>query len=302
MEYNVEKNWKKLTDNEKISFENQFFSYLWKKFSYCRIIMTSLRGEKLMNSNSPIGVFDSGLGGISVLKTISKVLPNEDLIFLGDSLHNPYGTKSKEEITERCIKICDYFHSKDVKAIVIACNTATSACVPLLREKYSVDIIGMEPALKVACKKGNHQKIAVWATDFTLKEKKFERLMKDFEDDHEIYKVPCPKLVELVEQDKLDDLDLVTSVLQDYINQTDVSSLDSIVLGCTHFVFYRDILKTLLPESVKIIDGNMGTALHLKNLLDEKGLLNENGGSIKHENTLEDKFWLSEKLFRNLEV
>ena len=104
-----------------------------------------------MNSKNPIGVFDSGLGGISVLHTMHSLLPNENLIYLGDSKYNPYGTKTKEEITKRCIAICDEFIKQDVKAIVIACNTATSACVKLLREKYDVDIIGMEPALKVAC-------------------------------------------------------------------------------------------------------------------------------------------------------
>lgn len=114
-----------------------------------------------MNSKSPIGVFDSGLGGISVLHTMHSLLPNENLIYLGDSKYNPYGTKTKEEITKRCVAICDELICHDVKAIVIACNTATSACVKLLREKYDVDIIGMEPALKVACDRGEHQRIAV---------------------------------------------------------------------------------------------------------------------------------------------
>ena len=104
-----------------------------------------------MNSSSPIGIFDSGLGGISVLHTLYELLPNENYIFFGDSKYNPYGTKTKEEITERCIQICNDLISLDVKAIVIACNTATSACVNLLREMYDIPIIGMEPALKVAC-------------------------------------------------------------------------------------------------------------------------------------------------------
>ena len=128
--------------------------------------------ESEMQAESPIGIFDSGLGGISVLHTIHQLMPQEDLIYIGDSKYNPYGTKTKEEITERCIKICDTFMNLGCKAIVIACNTATSACVPLLREKYPVDIIGMEPALKVACSLGKHQRIAVWAIFFYIERRK----------------------------------------------------------------------------------------------------------------------------------
>ena len=170
-----------------------------------------------MNSKSPIGVFDSGLGGISVLHTMHSLLPNENLIYLGDSKYNPYGTKTKEEITKRCVAICDELICHDVKAIVIACNTATSACVKLLREKYDVDIIGMEPALKVACDRGEHQRIAVWATQLTLSEKKFANLMNRFKGEHHIIKVPCPELVRMVEDNKLDDAYLVESCLKEYL-------------------------------------------------------------------------------------
>ncbi|MDO4465780.1 MAG: glutamate racemase [Bacillota bacterium] len=247
-----------------------------------------------MNSKSPIGVFDSGLGGLSVLKTLRKMLPHEDFIFLGDSLHNPYGTKTKEEITERCIAICDTLIERDVKAIVIACNTATSASVPILRKKYNIDIIGMEPALKVACEMGAHQKIAVWATDYTLREKKFMNLMNRFKDEHEIYRIPCPKLVRLVEEEKLEDIALVKEVLQGYINQ--VQPVDSIVLGCTHFVFYKEILQEMLPN-VHIVDGNVGTANRLISILSKKGLLNEeHEGCITLLNTLEDRLPLEHKL------
>lgn len=250
-----------------------------------------------MNASSPIGIFDSGMGGISVLSTIHEILPNEDLIFFGDSKYNPYGTKTKEEITQRCIEICDKFIAYDVKAIVIACNTATSACVNLLREKYDIDIIGMEPALKLACQQGEHQKIAVWATDFTLKEKKFASLMEKFEDDHSIDKVPCPKLVRLVEEKQATNMDVVKPVLYDYLKQSNLDSLDSIVLGCTHFLYFKKSLQEILPSHVSIIDGNLGTTNHLKNVLMKKGLLNEQGGRILWKNSLEDKIQLEKELY-----
>lgn len=254
-----------------------------------------------MDFSSKIGVFDSGLGGISVLHTIHDLMPKEDLIYFGDSLHNPYGTKSKEEITERCIEICDFFMAQDVKAIVIACNTATSACVNLLRDKYPIDIIGMEPALKVACEKGEHQKIAVWATNLTLKEKKFARLMERFEDEHTIYKIPCPKLVELVETEKLQNTDLVYAALHEYLHQTQGEEIDSIVLGCTHFVFYKELLQDMLPSSIQLIDGNYGTAHHLKDILTHKNLLNDSTGTIEWHNTDADKINLSKRLLKQLE-
>ncbi|MDD7281545.1 glutamate racemase [Floccifex sp.] len=251
-----------------------------------------------MNCSDPIGVFDSGLGGISVLHTLKQILPDENYIFFGDSKYNPYGIKTKEEITARCIEICDFFMIKKVKAIVIACNTATSACVNLLREKYDVPIIGMEPALKVACEKGKHQKIVVWATNFTLKEKKFVDLMSHFENDHEIEKIPCPKLVRLVEDDQLENKHLIESTLQSYIPN---HSFDSIVLGCTHFVFFKSYLQNLLKD-VSIIDGNEGTARHVKEILMTNDLLNKNGGTIEFHNSLDSEISLSKKLYSFLDT
>lgn len=134
----------------------------------------------------------------------------------------------------------------DVKAIVIACNTATSACVKLLREKYDVDIIGMEPALKVACDRGEHQRIAVWATQLTLSEKKFANLMNRFKGEHHIIKVPCPELVRMVEDNKLDDAYLVESCLKEYLAASDYKNLDSIVLGVRIFLFTRNIWKSFV--------------------------------------------------------
>ena len=254
-----------------------------------------------MNSKSPIGVFDSGMGGISVLATLKQAMPNEDLIYFGDSKYNPYGTKTKEEITKRCIEICDVFMAYDVKAIVIACNTATSACVSFLRKKYPIDIIGMEPALKVACTKGSRQKIAVWATNLTLSEKKFSTLMEKFENEHDIRKIPCPKLVRIVEEDDLDNDTRVNEALHEYLNASNINSLDSIVLGCTHFVFYKKKLQEMAGPSIEIIDGNEGTVHHLQEVLKQKNLLNNEGGSIEWKNTLEEKIELSKRLLMRLE-
>lgn len=235
------------------------------------------------------------------MASLKKVMPLENYIFYGDSKNNPYGTKSKEEITRRCIEICDHLIAEGAKAIVIACNTATSACVPVLRKKYDIDIIGMEPALKVAAEKEQAENIAVWATEFTLKEEKFARLMSRFSNKHSIQKVACPKLVRLVEEDDLDDVQKTRQALEEYIEKSDPKSLDSIVLGCTHFVFFKDKLKNMLDGKVSVIDGNIGTANHVQDLLKKKDLLNDCGGHISFENSMTEQIELSKRLYSRME-
>ena len=254
-----------------------------------------------MKSDSPIGVFDSGLGGLSGVAKLHELLPHEDILFFGDSAHNPYGTKTKDMITAYCLEIVTNLQKAGCKAVVIACNTATSAAVPLLRETFDFPIIGMEPALKLAASYGDHQKIAVWATRLTLEEEKFAHLRARFTNDHDIRSVPCPKLVRLVEEDRLHDDKLVRSVLQDYLDQSDWKTLDAIVLGCTHFVFFKNILEEMTDHKVRIVDGNEGTVRHLEDILARSGLLNEYGGSIHIDNSMPDKIEQSEKLLKALE-
>ena len=223
------------------------------------------------NSKKAIGVFDSGLGGISVLRDLKELMPNEDFIYFGDSAYAPYGVKTKEQITERCVEIIDFFISKGVKAVVIACNTATSASANYLRKKYkNLPIIGMEPALKVATQGVKNNNIVVMATPLTLKEKKFETLMHKFRGNNKVVKMPCPKLVEIVENDLLDDKNIVIDQLKDYYKDVNMDNLDSVVLGCTHFIFYRDYLNQFLPENTNLVDGNIGTCSQLKEVLEAK--------------------------------
>lgn len=253
------------------------------------------------NKNKAIGVFDSGLGGISVLKELIKTMPNENFLYYGDSANAPYGIKTKEEITKRCIDIIEFFLSKDVKAIVIACNTATSAAANILREKYDqLPIIGMEPALKVAADGKVNNTIVVMATPLTLKESKFNDLMAKYSDDNTVIKMPCPELVNIVENDLLDNEEVVKDQLRAYYKDLDMNKVDSVVLGCTHFVFYRDYMEKTLNNNINIVDGNLGTTNHLKEILKEKNELRDENedGSVTIYNSSNDKRFikLSEKL------
>lgn len=257
-----------------------------------------------MNKNKKIGVFDSGLGGISVLKELVKQMPNEEYIYFGDSLHAPYGIKKKEEIIKRCIYICDFFIKEGVKAIVVACNTATSAAIEILRKKYiNIPIIGMEPALKVAAYGKTDNNIIVMATILTLKEKKFSNLMRNYEKDNNIIKMPCPELVEIIEAGQLENEKLVYEQLEKYFSIVDINKINSIVLGCTHFSFYRKYIERFLTNNTLIIDGNLGTARNLKRLLELSNTLNthnnKNEYKIKFVNSSNDEKYirLSNMLF-----
>ena len=234
-----------------------------------------------MSSSAPIGVFDSGLGGISVVRQIVKDMPDERVLYFGDSANAPYGTKTPEQVRALSFAIMERFVDQGVKAVVIACNTATSAAVNDLREQYGIPIIGMEPALKVACDRGDvpsdphhiPQRVIVAATPLTLRERKFAKLMDRFDSDNEIFKEPCPDLVEIVESGQLDNHQLVMDTLHHYFDRYDLNRIDSVVLGCTHFVFYRDYFRELLPDRAAIIDGNEGTVRHLRVVLESLGTL-----------------------------
>lgn len=253
-----------------------------------------------MTSTAPIGVFDSGLGGISVVRQIVQDMPHERVLYFGDSANAPYGTKTPQEVRRLSFDIMERFMSQGVKAVVIACNTATSAAVNALRDHYGIPIIGMEPALKVACDRGDTaagdgtaparhmpQHVIVAATPLTLREHKFAALMDRFKANNMISPQPCPDLVEIVESGRLCDHDLVMRTLHRYFDGYDLPSIDSVVLGCTHFVFYRDYFRELLPSTTAIIDGNRGTVRHLGMVLESLGKLapEEMNGGVEIANS-----------------
>ena len=248
------------------------------------------------NKDKAIGVFDSGLGGISVLKEFVKSMPSENFIYYGDSANAPYGIKTKKEITDRCENIIEFFIKQGVKAVVIACNTATSASANILRKKYSyLPIIGMEPALKVAADGKTDNTIVVMATPLTLREEKFNNLMSRYDDENTIIKMPCPELVKIVENDLLDDEEVVENQISDYYKGLDMKKINSVVLGCTHFIFYKDYLIEFLPETAHLVDGNMGTCKHVKEILEQKRELNEENhvGKIEIYNSSEDQKYMT---------
>ena len=226
---------------------------------------------------SKIGVFDSGLGGLSVLKEMMRVLPNEDFLFYEDSLNNPYGVKDEEELLEITSKIVDYLLDHDCKIIVIACNTATTCCMKALREKYPDTIfVGTVPAIKVAYD-NNYKNTIILSTPYTTKSKRVEELLNDYtREDQIIINISGENLANLIELDKHDEImKLLHRLLDDYKDKA-----DSLVLGCTHYSLIKAEINEVLPNTV-LLDGCLGVANEVKHQLEEHNLLENNSGSLE---------------------
>ncbi len=228
-----------------------------------------------------IGFFDSGIGGITVLHDTLKILPREDYIYYADTLHVPYGPKPKDEVKQYIFNAVEFISQQGVKAIVIACNTATCVAIKELRDKYSIPIIGMEPAVKPAIEKNKDttKRVLVTATALTVKEEKLQNLIAKFDNEHVIDLLPLPGLVEFSEILEFDE-EVVLPYLEEQLLKYDLNNYETIVLGCTHFSFFKDMFRKILPSQVDIIDGNLGTAKNLKRILKESNSLNERKGSI----------------------
>ncbi|MBW9153431.1 glutamate racemase [Clostridium estertheticum] len=227
------------------------------------------------NRERPIGFFDSGVGGISVLKESLKVLPNEDFVYFGDSLNAPYGIKNVNEVRKLTFKAVDFLLEKGVKVVVIACNTATSAAIDALRRQYKdIPIIGIEPALKPAVEVSRGKSVIIMATPMTLTEKKFDNLMKLYNKEVDIIPLPCAGLVELIENGIIDG-DEINEYLKGKLKEFSHLDVAAIVLGCTHYPFIKKELIKIVGEKTIIIDGSIGTVNQLKRQLNCNNLLNE---------------------------
>ncbi|MCT4544853.1 MAG: glutamate racemase [Vallitalea sp.] len=215
-----------------------------------------------------IGFFDSGIGGITVLNESLKILPNEEYIYYADSINAPYGTKPKELVKEYIFDVVNFLISKGIDVLVIACNTATSIAVKELREKYDFPIIGMEPAVKYAIEKNKEKRVLVTATELTLKEEKYQNLVRKVDANSRVDSLALSRLVEYAEN-YIFERKIVVPYLKEKLKPYDLSTYSSIVLGCTHFPFYKKYFNEILPSHIEVMDGNIGTVKHLKNILEK---------------------------------
>lgn len=220
----------------------------------------------------PIAVFDSGVGGISVLRALRRELPSENYLYFGDSANAPYGSRPTQDICRLTMEHAARLLEQS-KALVLACNTATSAAIDELRERYPDRIIiGIEPALKPALRAFPEGRIVVMATEATLRERKFAALMAQYAENCHIIKCPCPELVEFVERGELHGA-AVERVLREELSAALDPLPDAVVLGCTHFPFLKEAIHAVFGADVRFFDGAEGTARETRRRLDECGLL-----------------------------
>ena len=231
--------------------------------------------------NRPIGIFDSGMGGLTVLHQAMISLPKESYLYYADTDHVPYGLKTNEQIKEYVDDAVAFMIQKQVKAIVIACNTATSIDIESLRKRYTLPIVGIEPAVKPAIRINKEKRIMLIATPVTVREKKLKKLLEEVDKEKKVDLVPLPGLVKFAENEQFD-----TKEVEDYLKEEfknfNLHNYSEIVLGCTHFNYFKPVIRKVFPEHIRILDGSKGTINRLANLLRENNLLGEKEGKIEY--------------------
>ncbi len=249
---------------------------------------SSINNTNSSLSESPIGIFDSGVGGLTVVKEIMKILPFEAIVYFGDTARVPYGTKSKETITRFATEDATFLLDFGVKAIVVACNTASSNSLQYLKENFNIPIIGViDPVVVYACKKTRNKKIGVIGTTATIESGAYEKRIKEILTGAAVYSKDCPLFVPLAEEGWTD-RQATLLIAQEYLKDLLDKGIDTLVLGCTHYPILKDVIQKIIDTHVHLIDSAYSTAIALKELLEKMNLLQ------KTASTAEPRFFLSD--------
>ncbi len=246
-----------------------------------------------------IGIFDSGIGGMTLLHQAMITLPKENFIFYADTDHVPYGTKTKEQVIGFVDEVMQFMLEHDCKAVVIACNTATSVAAEIMREKYEIPIIGIEPAVKPAVEQSAGKRVMVVATPLTIQEEKLKNLVEKVDDAHLVDLLALPRLVSFAEQGEFDSLQ-VEEYLREKLAPFSLEEYGELVLGCTHFNYFKDSFRKILPSDVRMIDGSAGTINQLKRILQNNGQLEQNEGTVRY--FASGREWVSKQDLKRMEM
>ncbi len=222
---------------------------------------------------SPIGVFDSDVGGLTLVGELFRVLPQEDIVYFGDTVHFPYGSKSKEAVTRFSLDIANFLKAQKVKIIVVACNTASSFALSSLREKIDLPVIGViEPGAQSATDTTRNSKIGVIGTEGTINSRAFEEAIERIDKNVKVFSQPCPLFVDLVERNLLDK-PWAKQIAEEYLSPLKNEGIDTLILGCTHYPLLKELLSGIMGQEVSLIDTAETTAKAVKRTLEEKNLL-----------------------------
>ncbi len=229
----------------------------------------------------PIGIFDSGVGGLTVMKEITELLPEEDIIYLGDTARVPYGTRSPETVTRYSFKSARFLMSKGIKILVVACNTSSAVSLGFLRDEIPVPVIGVvEPGAKAAVAATTTKKVAVIGTDATINSGAYERAIRALDDSITVTGVACPLFVPIIEEGWIRG-DVVTLTAEKYLSSVKNNSVDSLVLGCTHYPMIKNVIKDIV--NIPLIDSAVETAKEVNRILKGENMLRSNKGKVSRE-------------------
>lgn len=236
----------------------------------------------------PIGVFDSGVGGLTVVKQIMKVMPHENIVYFGDTARVPYGSKSKEAVTKYSKQNVRFLLSKGVKAIIVACNTASSNCLEELRDTFDLPIFGVVvPGVEEAVRSTKNKRIGVIGTAATVRSGAYERMIRERDSEMQVFTKACPLFVPLAEEGWTEN-EVALQAAQRYLNDLVEEGIDSLVLGCTHYPLLKRCIGTTVGEAIRLVDPAKATARRAKSVLEAQGLLNDS------EAAGEKQFYLSD--------
>lgn len=239
--------------------------------------------KKNISSKNPIGVFDSGIGGLTVAKSLFEFLPNENIIYLGDTARLPYGTKSKETVIKYSLEITKFLLNKNVKMIIVACNTASSVALPFLRKLTDVPVIGViKPGCKAAISKTNNFRIGVIGTLGTIQSFSYKTQIHKINRDIEVFSKACSLFVQLAE-DGWTENKIAGLIAKEYLSEFRNLKIDTLILGCTHYPILKNTISKVLGKKIKLIDSGEETAREVKRLLDQFHLLNTQKKSGRHK-------------------
>ena len=235
------------------------------------------------NSTSPIGIFDSGIGGLTVLKEICEELPEENTIYLGDTARVPFGIRSPETVTRYSFENTRFLSAKQIKILVIACNTASSVSLEAVRANFPVPVVGViEPGAKAAAAATRNRKVGVIGTEATVRSNSYTRAIRSLDSAIEVFSIPCPLFVPIVEEGWTDDV-ITEMVAERYLSSVREKEIDTLVLGCTHYPLLKPVLSKVMGSDVRLIDSAIETAREIRGTLESLSLLNRTAGQARHE-------------------
>lgn len=242
----------------------------------------------MSNSLNAIGIFDSGIGGLTVVKRVNQYLPNENIVYFGDTARVPYGTKSNDTVVEYSLQNASFLMSKNVKMIVVACNTASSVALDVMRSKFDVPIIGMiEPGAKMALQKSQNKKIGVIGTNATINNKAYSSKLKSINSRIEVFEKSCPLFVPLAEEGWINHK-ATFSIAEEYLSEFKELEIDTLILGCTHYPILGEVIQEVMGDGIALIDSGTAASAVIESQLSLNNLKNNSGEKGQHQYFVSD--------------